>query len=220
MTSDLDATLFNRDKAHSPLGLDSYKRNTSPYKSADRDLPVRPATYPTQNLRGSQGYAPSSQLPTTVRQSVGLTPSDSRHDDHISAQARQLDDMKEEVNEEEEEEEEEIPRIGVRKAESPPPVPLSPSPIMRAQSPPITPQSLSYHVPTIRPSHPMRTTSNLPAPTHNSSRDRPSPPDTVRMLQMQIQDLLNTGVYEEDKDPILMILRKELAVAVHALGSV
>ena len=225
MNSDLDATLSDRDKARSPLGIDLYKRNTSPYKSADRDLPVRPATYPTQNLRGSQGYAPSSQSPTTVRQSVGLTPLDSRRDEYISAQARQLDDMKAEVDEkvevEEEEEEEELPRIGVRKAESPPsPVPMSPPSNMRAQSPPIAPQSLSYHVPTIHPSHPMQATSNLPAPTHSSSRDRPSPSDTVQMLQMQIQDLLDTGVYEEDKDPILMILRKELAVAVQALGSV
>ena len=46
-----------------------------------------------------------------------------------------------------------------------------------------------------------------------------SPYDTVRIIQQQIQDLLDTGVYEENKDPIIMTLRGELAVAERALGS-
>ena len=108
-------------------------------------------------------------------------------------------------SEEEEEEEEERPRSWVRQAEAPP-----------------TPLTADSNRSSYRSEHLSGGSSPVPTQTaHTGTREqlrsRAAQQDleteTVRNLRQQIQDLLETGVYDDEDDPVIQALRAELREA-------
>jgi hypothetical protein len=117
-----------------------------------------------------------------------------------------------EIFSEEEEEEEERPRSGVRQAEAP-------------LRPVTSDPTRSFY----RPDHAQKAQSSSSSfgPTQAAHTDTQQSQrriaqqasETVRNLRQQIQDLLDTGVYDDEEDPVIIALRTELLEAESSLIS-
>jgi hypothetical protein len=114
--------------------------------------------------------------------------------------------------EEEEEEEEERPRSGVRQAEAPlRPVTSDPT---RSLYQPDHAQKAQSSSSSSGPTQAAHTDSQ-----QSQRRIAQQASETVRNLRQQIQDLLDTGVYDDEEDPVILALRAELLVAESSLIS-
>jgi hypothetical protein len=115
-------------------------------------------------------------------------------------------------SEEEEEEEEERPRSGVRQAEAPlRPVTADPT--------------RSFHQPDYAQRAQSSSSSSVPTKgaytdaQQSQRRVAQQASETERNLRQQIQDLLDTGVYDDEDDPVIRALRAELLEAERSLVS-
>lgn len=164
-----------------------------------RGTPMASVTF-AENVQDVRRDSPSPPPPAAPYSSKTSSTADSNF---IEKRSRAIEES-DLFSEEEEEEEEERPRSGVRQAEAP----------LR----PVTADSTrSFYQPDYVQRAPSSSSSSFPIQTarpdtqqQSQSRIAQQASETVRNLRQQIQDLLNTGVYDEEDDPVIQALRAEL----------
>lgn len=169
-----------------------------------RGVTMVPPTVPANVLdvrRDSLSPSPSA-APHTYKMI-----SDTVDSNLIETRSRAIDESEifsenEEEDENEEEEEEEMPRSGVKQAEAPL-RPVTADPTRSFYESDHTQRGVaSTSIPTLA--------AHTDTQQQHQSLIAQQASETVRNLRQQIQDLLDTGVYGEEGDPVIQALRAEL----------